>query len=146
MLYFCQVVTFLPGSDKKVVIGLNDQNMKTESKKINTHGVEECPITATIDVIGGKWKPPIIWLLLKGPMRFGELHKTIPDMALKVLSRQLKELETDGIVVRHAYPEVPPRVEYALTPKGETLRPIMTQLSDWSRANILAEGKTVLVC
>jgi len=119
--------------------------MKTEIKKINTHSVEECPITATIDVIGGKWKPPIIWLLLKGPMRFGELHKTIPGMALKVLSRQLKELEADGIVLRHAYPEVPPRVDYALTAKGESLRPIMLQLSDWSRENIMSQDKTVTV-
>lgn len=108
-----------------------------ETEKINYHTAEECPITATIDVIGGKWKPPIIWLLLKGPMRFGELHKTIPGMALKVLSRQLKELEADGIVVRTAYPEVPPRVEYALSEKGETLRAVMFMLSDWSRKNIL---------
>ncbi|QMW04665.1 winged helix-turn-helix transcriptional regulator [Spirosoma foliorum] len=110
-----------------------------ETEKINYHSAEECPITATIDVIGGKWKPPIIWLLLKGPMRFGELHKTIPGMALKVLSRQLKELEADGIVVRRAYPEVPPRVEYSLSEKGETLRAVMFMLSDWSRKNILGE-------
>ncbi|GAB4044506.1 winged helix-turn-helix transcriptional regulator [Spirosoma litoris] len=108
-----------------------------ETEKIKYHDAEECPITATIDVIGGKWKPPIIWLLLKGPMRFGELHKTIPGMALKVLSRQLKELEADGIVVRTAYPEVPPRVEYSLSEKGETLRAVMFMLSDWSRKNIL---------
>ena len=144
MPYLCQVVTCMSGSDKKVIIGPVGSSMKIESKKINTHSVEECPITATIDVIGGKWKPPIIWLLLKGPMRFGELHKTIPGMALKVLSRQLKELEADGIVLRHAYPEIPPRVEYALTPKGETLRPIMTQLSEWSREHIM-DAQTVMV-
>jgi DNA-binding HxlR family transcriptional regulator len=112
-------------------------NMKTETIENKTHGAEECPITATIGVIGGKWKPPIIWLLLKGPMRFGELHKTMPAMALKVLSRQLRELEADGIVTRKAYPEVPPRVEYALTPRGESLRGIMLQLSDWSREHIM---------
>ena len=135
----------MSGSDKKVIIGPVGSSMKTELKKINTHSVEECPITATIDVIGGKWKPPIIWLLLKGPMRFGELHKTIPGMALKVLSRQLKELERDGIVQRYAYPEIPPRVEYALTAKGETLRSIMMQLSDWSRENIMNADKAVIV-
>ena len=102
------------------------------------HGAEECPITATIDVIGGKWKPPIIWLLMDGPMRFGELSKTMPDIALKVLSKQLKELEAHGIITRHAYPEVPPRVEYSLSEKGESLRDVMHSLSDWSRKHILA--------
>lgn len=101
------------------------------------HGAEDCPITATIDVIGGKWKPPVLWLLMRGPLRFGGLHKIIPGMALKVLSRTLKELEADGIIVRKAYPEVPPRVEYSLSPKGETLRPILTQLSNWSRQHIM---------
>lgn len=111
--------------------------MEQEKIQRNVHGADECPITATIDVIGGKWKPPIIWLLLKGPMRFGELHKTMPAMALKVLSRQLKELENDGIVIRTAYPEVPPRVEYALSAKGQSLRQVMQLLSDWSRTNIM---------
>lgn len=104
------------------------------------HGADECPITATIDVIGGKWKPPIIWLLMKGPMRFGELSKSMPGMALKVLSRHLKELEADGILIRTAYPEVPPRVEYALSEKGESLREIMVLLSDWSRKNIMEQA------
>src|SRR6187399_2660582 len=105
------------------------------------HGADECPITATIDVIGGKWKPPILWLLMDGPMRFGELSKTMPGMALKVLSRQLKELESDGIIVRKAYPEVPPRVEYSLSEKGESLREVMFLLSEWSRKNIMGPGK-----
>ena len=101
------------------------------------HSADECPITATIDVIGGKWKPPLLWLLLKGPMRFGEIHKTIPGMALKVLSRHLKELEADGVVTRKAYPEVPPRVEYTLTPKGRALNGIMDLLVDWSREYVM---------
>jgi DNA-binding HxlR family transcriptional regulator len=108
-----------------------------EIKIENYHSAEECPITATIDVIGGKWKPPVIWLLLKGPMRFGELHKTIPAMALKVLSRTLKELEADGIINRKAYPEIPPRVEYSLSEKGESLRQVLTLMSDWSRKHIM---------
>jgi len=112
----------------------------TEKKiEINSHGPQDCPITATIGVIGGKWKPPLIWILLKGPMRFGELGKMMPDMALKVLSRQLKELEAEGIVIRKAYPEVPPRVEYSLSEKGESLRDIMGMMSEWSRKNILPE-------
>lgn len=98
----------------------------------------ECPITATVGVIGGKWKPIIIWVLLEGPKRFGELHRNVPGMALKVLSRQLKELEQDNIVNRKVYAEVPPRVEYSLTKKGKSLSSIMKALSKWSEKNILA--------
>jgi DNA-binding HxlR family transcriptional regulator len=101
------------------------------------HAAGECPITATIDVIGGKWKPIIIYLLMEGPLRFGELHKIVPGMALKVLSRQLKELEADGIITRTVFAEVPPRVEYALSPKGESLRSLMLQLSAWSTDHLL---------
>jgi DNA-binding HxlR family transcriptional regulator len=107
------------------------------------HGITECPITATIDIIGGKWKPIIIWLLIEKTHRFGELHKTIPGMALKVLSRQLKELEADGIVKREVFAEVPPRVEYSLTAKGESLSEIMLLLSEWSREHILAPAGRV---
>lgn len=101
----------------------------------------ECPITATISVIGGKWKPIIIWVLLNGPKRFGELHSTIPGMALKVLSRQLKELESDKIVIRKVFAEVPPRVEYSLTAKGKSLSKIMNELSEWSKMNILINSQ-----
>lgn len=97
----------------------------------------ECPITATIDVIGGKWKPIIIWVLTEEPRRFGELHKMIAGIALKVLSRQLKELVEDGIIHREVFPEVPPRVEYSLTEKGKSLTPIMRALGQWSTENIL---------
>jgi DNA-binding HxlR family transcriptional regulator len=100
------------------------------------HSSTNCPITATIDVIGGKWKPIILFVLLDGALRFGEIHRIIPGMALKVLSRQLKELEQDGLITRTAYPEVPPRVEYSLSPKGETLRPVMLLLSEWSTEHL----------
>jgi DNA-binding HxlR family transcriptional regulator len=110
---------------------LTKKNNKKYSK------ADDCPITATIDVIGGKWKPIIIWLLLQESKRFGELHKSIPGIALKVLSRQLKELESDDIIVRKAYPEVPPRVEYSLSKKGKTLKTIMESLALWSKGNII---------
>lgn len=110
-----------------------------EEKKINKKYVKarDCPITATIDVIGGKWKPIIIWLLISGSKRFGELHKSVPGIALKVLSRQLKELESDGIIIRKAYAEMPPRVEYSLSKKGQTLKALMESMALWSRDNIL---------
>jgi len=97
----------------------------------------QCPITATIDVVGGKWKPVIIYVLMDGTLRFGEIHRIIPGMALKVLSRQLKELEQDGIITRKVFAEVPPRVEYALSEKGESLRDIMLLLSEWSKEHLL---------
>lgn len=97
----------------------------------------DCPIAATINVIGGKWKPIIIWILMVEPKRFGELHKSIPGITIKVLSRHLKELEADNIVNREAYPEVPPKVEYSLTEKGRSLTSIMQQLATWSNDNIL---------
>lgn len=97
----------------------------------------DCPITASIDVIGGKWKPIILWILLDGPQRFGELNKMISGIALKVLSRNLKELIDDGLVNRKAYPVVPPKVEYSLTEKGKSLAPLLNELSNWSTAHIL---------
>jgi DNA-binding HxlR family transcriptional regulator len=96
----------------------------------------DCPITAAIGIVGGKWKPIIIWILIPGAKRFGELHKTIPGIALKVLSRHLKELEADGIITRKVFAEVPPRVEYALTERGRSLNDVMQLLADWGRANI----------
>lgn len=118
--------------------------MQAEIKSKKIHRAEDCPITATIDVIGGKWKPPIIWLLMKeGTLRFGELNRIMPGIALKVLSRSLKELEAAGIVSRTVYPSVPPKVEYSLTEKGESLREIMCQLSEWSRKNILSEAEAL---
>lgn len=100
----------------------------------------DCPITAAISIVGGKWKPVIIWILIPGPKRFGELHKTIPGIALKVLSRHLKELEADGIITRKVFAEVPPRVEYTLTEKGISLNDVMNLLAEWGRANITEVG------
>jgi DNA-binding HxlR family transcriptional regulator len=116
--------------------------METKKNLEKYHSAEDCPITATIDVIGGKWKPPVIWLLMKGPVRFGEFSRIMPGIALKVLSRCLKELEADGIIIRKAYPEIPPRVEYSLSEKGESLREVMFLLSDWSRKNIMNQSES----
>ena len=78
-------------------------------------------------------------MLLSGPKRFGEIHKTIQGIALKVLSRNLKELEADGIIHRKVYAEVPPKVEYTLTEKGMSLNDAMQLLAEWDKKNIVAE-------
>ena len=98
----------------------------------------DCSITGSINIISGKWKPFIIWTLLSGSRRFGELHKVIHGIALKVLSRHLKELEADGIINRKVYAEVPPKVEYTLTEKGMSLNDVMQLLAEWDKKNRVA--------
>lgn len=95
--------------------------------------LEECSIRNALDVIGGKWKPVIVYYLLSGTRRFGELRKCIPDATQKMLTQQLRELERDGIVARKVFHQVPPRVEYSLTQYGRTLKPVMTELCHWGK-------------
>jgi DNA-binding HxlR family transcriptional regulator len=83
-------------------------------------------------VISGKWKPVILWHLLKrGTLRFSELRRLVPRATQKMVTQHLRELEADGIVHREVYPQVPPRVEYSLTPAGETLRPVLKAMQRW---------------
>lgn len=90
-----------------------------------------CPIRTTLDVIGGKWKPLILFRLKDGPQRFGALRRAIPEVTQKMLTDRLRELEGDGVVHREVYAVVPPRVEYSLTPYGEGLRPVLAAMADW---------------
>ncbi|MFA5237035.1 MAG: helix-turn-helix domain-containing protein [Methanoregula sp.] len=90
-----------------------------------------CTVEATLDVIGGKWKPLILWHLRDSVMRFGELQKTLHGVNAKMLTKQLRELEEDGVIRRKVYPEVPPRVEYSITEFGKTLIPILEALCAW---------------
>ena len=90
-----------------------------------------CPVEAALEVIGGKWKPLILWALGDTVMRFGELQKGLPGVNAKMLTKQLRELEEDGVITRTIYPEVPPRVEYAITDFGKTLIPILQALCNW---------------
>lgn len=94
-----------------------------------------CPVEVTLEIIGGKWKCTILWWLRRGPKRFGELMQLMPGITQKVLTQQLRELETDGLVYRQAYRESPPRVEYSLTAYGETLRPITELMCDWGKSH-----------
>lgn len=95
-----------------------------------------CPVQATVNVIGGKWKPGIVFRLQNGTYRFGALKREMPWISERVLIRQLKELEADGIVTRKDYREVPPRVEYSLSAYGETLRPLLREVAAWGSAHL----------
>lgn len=90
-----------------------------------------CSVEATLDAIGGRWKAVILFHLLEGTKRFGELKKLIPDVAQRMLTNQLRELEDDGIITRKVYAQVPPKVEYSLTNYGRTLEPILLLMRDW---------------
>ena len=91
----------------------------------------ECPVETTLSLIGDKWKVLIIGELLAGMKRFGELHRTIPRISQKMLTQQLRQMEKDGLVNRKVYAEVPPRVEYALTELGRSLKPILQAMAKW---------------
>ncbi|MEU3882913.1 winged helix-turn-helix transcriptional regulator [Streptomyces californicus] len=99
-------------------------------------GAFVCGIDAAMDVIGGKWKVLILWALNERTCRFGELRRAVPGVTEKVLSSHLRELEDDGIVHREVYAEVPPRVEYSLTPLGLSLNAALEPLGQWGRDHI----------
>jgi DNA-binding HxlR family transcriptional regulator len=93
---------------------------------------DQCPVTQTLEVMGGRWKPIIIHYLTKAPLRTGELSRLIPHASSKMLTQHLRELERDNIIRRKVYNQVPPKVEYSLTPLGESLIPIIRAMCDWS--------------
>ncbi len=95
-------------------------------------GKYNCTVEAAMDIIGGKYKAIILWYLIKnGTLRFSELQRLIPKATPKMLSSQLKELESSGLVNRVLYPVVPPRTEYSLSEFGKTLIPVVTAIRDW---------------
>jgi DNA-binding HxlR family transcriptional regulator len=100
--------------------------------KVTDRIANHCPVEVTLSVIGGKWKPLILWHLYEGGVRrFLELQRLIPGITRKMLTQHLRELELDGVVARKIFNEMPLRVEYSLTKYGRTLRPLMRVLSDW---------------
>lgn len=90
-----------------------------------------CPVEATLELIGGKYKALILFHLVEGALRFSELHRLIPQATPKMLTQQLRELETDGLLSRTVYPVIPPKVEYQLTPFGETILPVLEAMCSW---------------
>ncbi|NQX92324.1 MAG: helix-turn-helix transcriptional regulator [Flavobacteriales bacterium] len=91
-----------------------------------------CSLVHAMNIIGGKWKPIILYLLSNGSLRFGKLLLFVPTISKKVLTEQLRELEQDGLIIRQKFNEIPPRVEYSLSEKGKALRPVLKALSNWA--------------
>lgn len=101
------------------------------------------PVRITLEAVCGKWKGLILWYLLEETLRFGELGRLLPEVSQKVLTQQLRELEDDGLVERTVHPEVPPRVEYSLSPYGKDLEPTLRLLHQWGKAHAdMVESKT----
>jgi DNA-binding HxlR family transcriptional regulator len=107
-----------------------------------------CPVETFLDLVSNKWKVEIIWYLLKGKQRFGELRRKVAGISQKVLTDNLRDMERDGLLTRTVYPEVPPRVEYTLTPLGQTLDDLLDKVSEWGK-NYLTErfpDKNIVTC
>lgn len=97
------------------------------------HEPDECGFGTALRVIGGKWKTSLLWELHLGPHRFAELRDRLPGVSEKVLTQQLRQMEADGLITRRDYREVPPRVEYSITPLGLSLNDAVTAMSAWGK-------------
>jgi DNA-binding HxlR family transcriptional regulator len=95
-----------------------------------------CSVEAAMDVIGGKWKPHILLKIKDAPLRFGAIQEKLPAISPKMLTRQLRALESDRLVTRTEFPGMPPRVEYALTERGETVIPVLVSLKEWAEGEL----------
>ena len=102
-----------------------------------------CALDITMDFLGGKWKTVVLWYLRDEALRFSALRRLMPEITEKMLSLQLKQLEKDGLISRKVFAEVPPRVEYALTKEGRSLRPALEALAAWGRRKGEREGEII---
>ena len=95
-----------------------------------------CPVEGTLDPIDGKWKGVVLYHLFEGTLRFNEIRRRLPNVTQRMLTNQLRELEADGLIIRKVYAQVPPRVEYSLSSRGRTLRPVIKALKAWGDAHL----------
>lgn len=109
----------------------NEKSLKTD-----------CPFIFALSLMGKRWKPAILWKMTEGCYRFGEFKREIPQISEKMLTQHLRELEADGLITRTIYPEMPPRVEYALTELGASLQPILQSLNHWGENAKSLKSKT----
>lgn len=120
----------------------NIDNQEIESKKTFIFDENNCPVTATMKVLGGKWKPILInAIYFTAPARFGELKRSVIGITQSMLTQQLRELEDDGIISRKIYAEIPPKVEYTLTDFGLTLSPVIQTMAKWGEEYKLNKQK-----
>jgi DNA-binding HxlR family transcriptional regulator len=108
-------------------------------ERVTYENVEHCPVTFTMEIIGGKWKLLIMYLVSNGINRFGKMSMMLRSISKQMLTTQLRELESDGIIERRIYAEIPPRVEYFLTPKGQSLLPIIVLMKEWGQRHLQPE-------
>ena len=94
-----------------------------------------CPAERTLEFLARKWRPMVIYWLLAGPMRFNELQRRLGAITHRTLSKTLKEMEADGLVARRDYGEIPPRVDYSLTERGQSLEPVLVAMARWAEEN-----------
>ena len=102
---------------------------------------DNCPVEATLELIGGKYKSLILWHLSGGTLRFSELHQRIPKATPKMLTQQLRELETNELIHREVFPVIPPKVEYSLTETGRSLLPILIARRDWGSTYLRGQNQ-----
>lgn len=98
--------------------------------------IENCPMRSTLKIIGGKWKPLILQQVKNSTKRFGELQRAVPEITKQMLTSTLRDLESNGIIHREVYAEVPPKVEYSLTEKGKSLLPILEAMEVWGNEQL----------
>ena len=96
----------------------------------------DCPVTHTLSVLGGKWKPVILFCIANGIQRFGAMQRAMPGITKQMLTKQLRELEADGLLTRTVFAEVPPRVEYALSDRGRSSLPVINAMREWGVADM----------
>ena len=113
---------------------------------LKKENMPECPVATTVQLIGSKWKLLILRDLLTGTKRYNELRKSLPGISQKVLTASLKSMVNDGIVIRTAYPEVPPRVEYSLSELGESMRPVIAVMEQWGNEQKIFRLKKASAC
>lgn len=116
-------------------VEINSERFDNMVENIKKYG--GCSVSATLKIIGGKWKPLILYFISVDVNRFGQLQRMMPDCSKRMMTTQLRELEDDGIIHREVFAEVPPKVIYTLTEKGESLRPLFSELSKWGIQNVL---------
>lgn len=125
-----------------ILVSIIEISYREELEMIKKENLPECPVATTVQLVGSKWKLLILRDLLTGTKRYNELRRSLPDISQKVLTSTLKSMVEDGIVMRTAYPEVPPRVEYSLSPLGESMRPVISVMEQWGSEykNNMKEG------